>query len=106
MPEALIVGAAREESEGESSREARSSVPLDFLGAALAPAAFGLEGSLASSSASRASRSAFFAAASAALAAAASLVGEASVSRYSRLSRVGEKRAYFFAFDFAPFDHS
>jgi hypothetical protein len=71
-----MVGAVREESEGESSREARSSVPLDFLGAVFAPAPLGFEGKLASSAARRASRSAFLAAASAALAAAASLVGE------------------------------
>ena len=74
MPEALRAGAAREESEGESSSEERSSVPLDFLGAAFAPALLGFDGKLASSAASRASRSAFLAAASAALAAAASLV--------------------------------
>jgi hypothetical protein len=76
MPEALIVGAVREGSEEESSREERSSVPLDFLGAVFAPAPLGFEGSLASSAARRASRSAFFAAASAALAAAASLVAQ------------------------------
>jgi hypothetical protein len=75
MPEALIVGAVREESEGESSREARSRVPLDFLGAVFAPVFLGFEDSLASSAARSASRSAFLAAASAALAAAASLIG-------------------------------
>jgi hypothetical protein len=46
--EAFRVGALREESEGESSRPARSRVPLDFLGAVLAPAFFGFEGNLAS----------------------------------------------------------
>jgi hypothetical protein len=75
MPEALMVGSVRAVSEGESSREERSSVPLDFLGAAFPPAFLGFEGKLASSAARRASRSDFLAAASAALLAAASLLG-------------------------------
>ena len=75
MPEAFKVGSLRDVSEGESSRDERSSVPLDFFGAVFAPAFLGLEGSDASSAASRASRSAFLAAAWAAFAAAASLFG-------------------------------
>jgi hypothetical protein len=75
IPEAFMVGSLRDVSECESSRDERSSVPLDFFGAAFPPAFFGLEGSVASSAASRASRSAFLAAASAAFAAAASLFG-------------------------------
>ena len=34
MPEAFMVGSLRDVSEGESSREERSSVPFDFFGAA------------------------------------------------------------------------
>jgi hypothetical protein len=71
-----MVGSLRDVSEGESSRDERSSVPLDFFGAFFVPAFLGLEGSAASSAASRASRSAFLAAASAAFAAAASLFGK------------------------------
>ena len=72
MPDALIVFSFRDpESEGESSRSARSS-PLVFLTAVLA-LPLGFEGREASSAARRAAFSAFFATASAALDAACSL---------------------------------
>ena len=110
MPEALRVGAAREEgSEGDWSSEERSRVPLGFLVAVLAPAPLGFEGRLASSAARRASRSAFLAAASAALAAAASLAATMSVGPGENSSDpcVAENNcAYFLALDFAPLDHS
>ena len=108
MPEAFMVGSLRDVSEGESSREERSSVPLDFFGAAFAPACLGLEGNVASSAASRRSRSAFLAAASAAFAAAASLYGGIDVSRLRDRYSGGQVEwlPYFLAFDFAPFAHS
>jgi hypothetical protein len=114
MPVAFRVGAIFVEgsspSVGESSWE-RPSVPLDFLGAVLAFAFLGTARCDFSSSARRRSRSAFLRAASAFLSASASLDAEglceprkACRGRWGGIQR--RRCAYFFAFDFAPLDHS
>jgi hypothetical protein len=98
-----MVGSLRDVSKGESSRDERSSVPLDFFGATFAPVFLDND---ASSAASKRSRSAFLAAASAAFAAVASLFGGNRRQWDAReVSRV-EGLQYFLAFDFAPFAHS
>lgn len=81
MPEALsVVGLLVESAKGVvESSWARSSVPLDFLGAVLALAPLGVERWDFSSAANRASRSAFFWAAAAFFSASASLVGRGAV---------------------------